>query len=172
MKLKLWNILDADRVREPVLLALKEIGERSNGRYPPEQVLCAIRIAIQDQANHALWLVTDEDAGGQVVGLTTIERLPDEVGNPIAVASRGWARKTHTKAKLLAYTLPKIEAWARQRGCVALYIGTDRSSMAVASQRLRLSNVVGRLRGLAAYWKWLAPHKFAMRHTYFEKELI
>lgn len=169
---------EMDAWKPIILQALREIGKRSGGRYPAEQVYEYLRdYRIMDDQNFALWLGVDENrlqSGGDitqaVVGLTTLEISHDEVGCPMVFVSRGWTRPDD-RGRTFEAVFPFIREWGKERGCRAIVTMTERCSAAKAPERLERACLLQRLRGLAAYWRRISKLGFTLRESAFECQI-
>lgn len=161
-----------------ILLAIREICERSGEKHDPERVFEYIRDAQLMQGEFGLYLAVDKRLIEKkappvdcVCGLMTVQVSGGECGRRIAFVSRGWIRRGYHGEPFDA-AMPFLLRFCEENQCVSLMTMTERCSASVNPDRWSLGAIVGRLRGLAAYWKWIGKRGFRMRETMFERVII
>jgi hypothetical protein len=164
--------------RESILTALPAIDARSGGRYDPEAVYDRMRTHyLPNTAEFALLLAVDKDMLAKkkshntaVCGLTALFKQYDFMGAPFTFIGMGWIKPGYN-GRPFVEALPHIEDWARQRGSTKLVSMTERASLSASEMRLSQEQYAARLKGLAAYCRWIGRYGFVQRESTFEKVL-
>ena len=111
-------VQNLDFWRVPILAALTEIREKTEGRYSGEQIFDTFRDKVNRPDVFALWMVVEAGENGpleSVVALVTLDLWVDECYKPFTFISRVWGKAGVWERNLLQMVMPKIEEWGRER---------------------------------------------------------
>lgn len=150
-------VSDAVRFQSQIVDILGRINERSGNRYAPDAVFEHIRRRLIERGwESALWLAIDKRkvAEGQeledsICGFMTLDLFEDELGNPVAMLSRGWTLPGMLSL-IWPITKPLVLQWAKTRNCVRLQIQSERGS---------------------AWERWLRDDGFVAKEVILEAEI-
>jgi hypothetical protein len=114
---------DFAKWRGQMIHALRQVNLRSGGRYSAEQAYDAL-VKWQEAAGMmtAVWLIL---AGEEVIGFITLDVNRDDIGQPVCMVSRAWA-KPGTGLEQWELLRPLISEWGLCRGCKRLQIQSER----------------------------------------------